>query len=175
MTSNLLPRHDRYDYSSQVVHRQHTGREFCDMLVDQFEEMVEQSAKHPLVCNISIHPYVFGSGVSGLFRFSGKAGFPRVMRAPRLQTRRRDRDGQRFMLALRHGGCRYCAACVEDKAGAFHYFIQRHARIPRFEHEFTIAALKHRDRRDHCRHVTGGGDEMQAFMSLPENRAPTTR
>ena len=30
------------------------------MLVDQFEEMVEQSAKHPLVCNISIHPYVFG-------------------------------------------------------------------------------------------------------------------
>jgi allantoinase len=46
--------------SPQIVHRQHTGREFCDMLVDQFEEMVEQSAKHPLVCNISIHPYVFG-------------------------------------------------------------------------------------------------------------------
>ena len=46
--------------SPQVIHRQHTGREFCDMLVDQFEEMVEQSAKHPLVCNISIHPYVFG-------------------------------------------------------------------------------------------------------------------
>ena len=46
--------------SPQVVHRQHTGREFCDMLVDQFEEMVEQSAKHPLVCNVSIHPYVFG-------------------------------------------------------------------------------------------------------------------
>jgi allantoinase len=46
--------------SPQVVHRQHTGREFCDMLVDQFEEMVEQSAAHPLVCNVSIHPYVFG-------------------------------------------------------------------------------------------------------------------
>jgi hypothetical protein len=46
--------------SPQVIHRQHTGREFCDMLVDQFEEMAEQSAKHPLVCNISIHPYVFG-------------------------------------------------------------------------------------------------------------------
>jgi allantoinase len=46
--------------SPQVVHRQHTGREFCDMLVDQFEEMVEQSANHPLVCNVSIHPYVFG-------------------------------------------------------------------------------------------------------------------
>ena len=46
--------------SPQVIHRQHTGREFCDMLVDQFEEMVEQSAKHPLVCNVSLHPYVFG-------------------------------------------------------------------------------------------------------------------
>ena len=46
--------------SPQIIHRQHTGREFCDMLVDQFEEMVEQSEKHPLVCNISIHPYVFG-------------------------------------------------------------------------------------------------------------------
>ena len=46
--------------SPQIIHRQHTGREFCDMLVDQFEEMVESSEKHPLVCNISIHPYVFG-------------------------------------------------------------------------------------------------------------------
>ena len=46
--------------SPQIIHRQHTAREFCDMLVDQFEEMVEQSAQHPLVCNISIHPYVFG-------------------------------------------------------------------------------------------------------------------
>jgi allantoinase len=46
--------------SPQIIHRQHTGREFCDMLVDQFEEMIEQCAKHPLVCNISIHPYVFG-------------------------------------------------------------------------------------------------------------------
>ncbi|HET9663156.1 MAG TPA: polysaccharide deacetylase, partial [Burkholderiales bacterium] len=44
--------------SPQVIHRQHTGREFCDMLVDQFEEMVEQSERQPLVCNLSIHPYV---------------------------------------------------------------------------------------------------------------------
>ena len=46
--------------SPQIIHRQHTGREFCDMLVDQFEEMVEQSDKHPLVCNVSIHPHTFG-------------------------------------------------------------------------------------------------------------------
>ena len=30
------------------------------MLVAQFEEMVEQSDHHPLVCNISIHPHTFG-------------------------------------------------------------------------------------------------------------------
>jgi len=46
--------------SPQIIHRQHTAREFCDMIVDQFEEMVEQSEKHPLVCNISIHPHTFG-------------------------------------------------------------------------------------------------------------------
>ncbi len=46
--------------SAQIIHRQHAAREFCDMLVDQFEEMVEQSERHPLVCNISIHPHVFG-------------------------------------------------------------------------------------------------------------------
>jgi allantoinase len=46
--------------SPQIIHRQHTAREFCDMLVDQFEEMVEQSGRHPLVCNISIHPHTFG-------------------------------------------------------------------------------------------------------------------
>jgi allantoinase len=46
--------------SPQIIHRQHTAAEFCDMLVDQFEEMAEQSARHPLVCAISIHPYVFG-------------------------------------------------------------------------------------------------------------------
>jgi hypothetical protein len=36
----------RCSYSPQIIHRQHTGREFCDMLVDQFEEMLEQSARH---------------------------------------------------------------------------------------------------------------------------------
>jgi polysaccharide deacetylase len=46
--------------SPAVVHRQHSGREFCDMIVDQFDEMIEQSVRHPLVYNISIHPYVFG-------------------------------------------------------------------------------------------------------------------
>ena len=46
--------------SPAVVHRPHSAREFCDMMVDQFDELIEQSAQAPLVCNISIHPYVFG-------------------------------------------------------------------------------------------------------------------
>jgi len=42
--------------SPMIVHRKHSAREFCDMVVDQFDEMLEQCVKHPLVCNISIHP-----------------------------------------------------------------------------------------------------------------------
>jgi len=56
----LVPYPVELNDSPQIIHRQHTGREFCDMLVDQFEEMLEQSERHPLVCNISIHPHVFG-------------------------------------------------------------------------------------------------------------------
>jgi len=29
-------------------------------MIDQFEEMVEQSERHPLVMNISVHPFIFG-------------------------------------------------------------------------------------------------------------------
>lgn len=44
--------------SPQVIHRQHSARELCDMPVDQFEERLAQSVRHPLVCNVSIHPYL---------------------------------------------------------------------------------------------------------------------
>ena len=30
------------------------------MIVDQFDEMLEQSVKQPLVCPISLHPFVMG-------------------------------------------------------------------------------------------------------------------
>jgi allantoinase len=46
--------------AQQVIHRAHTPREFCEMMVDQFEEMVEESERRPLVYNISIHPFIFG-------------------------------------------------------------------------------------------------------------------
>jgi hypothetical protein len=30
------------------------------MVVDQFDEMIEQCQRHPLVMNVSVHTYVFG-------------------------------------------------------------------------------------------------------------------
>jgi hypothetical protein len=46
--------------SQVIIHRKQDGKDFCDMIVDQFDEMIEQSERHPLVMNVSIHPYVFG-------------------------------------------------------------------------------------------------------------------
>ena len=47
------------DASGQVA-RDHTGREFADMIVDQFDEMVEQSAAQPLVFALSLHGFIVG-------------------------------------------------------------------------------------------------------------------
>ena len=46
--------------SQHVIHRKGDAIDFCDMIVEQFDEMVEQSVRHPLVMNVSVHPYVFG-------------------------------------------------------------------------------------------------------------------
>ncbi len=46
--------------SQVVIHRKQDASDFCDMIVAQFDEMLEQSERHPLVMNVSIHPYVFG-------------------------------------------------------------------------------------------------------------------
>ncbi|HUG35659.1 MAG TPA: polysaccharide deacetylase family protein [Candidatus Limnocylindrales bacterium] len=43
-----------------VIWYHHTSSEFADMIVDQFDEMLEQSARQPLVCPISLHPFVMG-------------------------------------------------------------------------------------------------------------------
>lgn len=42
------------------VRRHNTGREFAEMMIDQFDEMLEQSAKQPLVYSISLHPFLVG-------------------------------------------------------------------------------------------------------------------
>jgi allantoinase len=46
--------------SQVITHRKQDGREFCDMIVDQFDEMIDQCVAHPLVMNVSIHPNIFG-------------------------------------------------------------------------------------------------------------------
>ena len=43
-----------------VVWYHYTSAEFADMLVDNFDEMLEQSEDQPLVCPISLHPFVMG-------------------------------------------------------------------------------------------------------------------
>ncbi len=44
----------------QILWRQHTAREFADMIMDQFDELVRQSDDHPLVMCVSLHPYLIG-------------------------------------------------------------------------------------------------------------------
>lgn len=46
--------------SPAQVFRQHTGRQFAEMIVDQFDEMLEQSRKRPLVCSVVLHPFIVG-------------------------------------------------------------------------------------------------------------------
>ena len=48
------------DDAQAIIHRKWSAKEFAATLVDQFEEMLAQSARHPLVMNVSLHPYVFG-------------------------------------------------------------------------------------------------------------------
>lgn len=46
--------------SSSIVGRRVGAAEFADMIVDQFDEMLEQSAGQPLVFGLALHPYVIG-------------------------------------------------------------------------------------------------------------------
>src|SRR5205814_10131931 len=38
----------------------HSAREFADMIAKQFDELLRQSTRQPLVCPISLHPFVVG-------------------------------------------------------------------------------------------------------------------
>ena len=46
--------------SPALLYRHHSGREFADMMVDQFDELLEQSRKWPLVFSVSLHPFIVG-------------------------------------------------------------------------------------------------------------------
>jgi allantoinase len=43
-----------------LVDRRHTGRQFAEMIIDQFDEMLAQSRKFPLVFTVAVHPFIIG-------------------------------------------------------------------------------------------------------------------
>jgi len=43
-----------------IVWYRYSSAEFADMIIDNFDEMLEQSEAQPLVCPISLHPFVVG-------------------------------------------------------------------------------------------------------------------
>ncbi len=43
-----------------IVVRKAGAAEFADMIVDQFDEMIEQCERQPLVMGIALHPYIVG-------------------------------------------------------------------------------------------------------------------
>ena len=43
-----------------IVARQMDGKDFAGMIIDNFDEMLEQSARQPLVMGIALHPYIVG-------------------------------------------------------------------------------------------------------------------
>ena len=46
--------------SPALVFRQHSAREFEGMMIDQFDEMLVQSERRPLVYTVVLHPFVIG-------------------------------------------------------------------------------------------------------------------
>ena len=43
-----------------MVYRRQSGRRFAEMIIDQFDEMLAQSRKYPLVFGVSVHPFIIG-------------------------------------------------------------------------------------------------------------------
>ena len=43
-----------------IITRQMDGKDFAQLIIDQFDEMLEQSIRQPLVLGIALHPYIIG-------------------------------------------------------------------------------------------------------------------
>lgn len=43
-----------------IIARQLDGKAFADMIIDQFDEMLDQARQQPLVMGIALHPYLVG-------------------------------------------------------------------------------------------------------------------
>lgn len=46
--------------SAVCLARHHTAREFAEMVIDQFDEMLRSSAKYPLVFSVAVHSFISG-------------------------------------------------------------------------------------------------------------------
>ena len=46
--------------SAVCLARHHTAREFAEMVIDQFDEMLRMSAKYPLVFCVAVHSFIIG-------------------------------------------------------------------------------------------------------------------
>ncbi|MBN8535220.1 MAG: polysaccharide deacetylase family protein [Rhizobiales bacterium] len=55
-----LPYPQELNDSSTIVGRRVGASDFADMIIDQFDEMLEQSVHQPLVFGLALHPYVIG-------------------------------------------------------------------------------------------------------------------
>jgi len=49
-----------YNDIPMIVARQMDGKDFAQMIIDQFDEMLKQSQMQPLVMGIALHPYIVG-------------------------------------------------------------------------------------------------------------------
>lgn len=43
-----------------IIERKNSAEQFADMIVDNFDEMIEQAEEAPLVMGVALHPYVVG-------------------------------------------------------------------------------------------------------------------
>ena len=46
--------------SPSIVFRRNTARDYADMVIDHFTEMLRSSDKYPAVCSISLHHFIVG-------------------------------------------------------------------------------------------------------------------
>jgi hypothetical protein len=55
-----VPYSQELNDSSSGIGRQLTGNDFADMIVDQFDEMLESSAETPQVMSVITHSFIIG-------------------------------------------------------------------------------------------------------------------
>ncbi|MVW77986.1 polysaccharide deacetylase family protein [Bordetella sp. 02P26C-1] len=56
----LMPYPIESNDNRALVWFRYSSKEYADMLIDAFDEMLEQSKRQPLVCPIALHPFVVG-------------------------------------------------------------------------------------------------------------------